>query len=43
MNPAEINVCKAEGEVFCIISENDIEYNTEYVYVDSGRKGVSML
>jgi hypothetical protein len=41
--PAEINVWKAEGEVFCIISENNIEYNTEYLYIDSGSKGVSML
>jgi hypothetical protein len=29
--------------VFCIISENNIEYNTEYLYIDSGSKGVSML
>jgi hypothetical protein len=41
--PAEINVCKAENEAFFIISENIIEYNTEYLYIDYGSEGLSTL
>jgi len=39
----EMNVCKAENEVFFIISENIIEYDTEYLYIDCGSEGPSTL
>ena len=38
-----MNVCKAENEVFFIISENIIEYDTEYLYIDCGSEGPSTL
>jgi len=41
--PAEINACKAENGVFLIISENIIEYDTEYLFIDNGSERPSTL